>query len=132
MDYEEPLDEEILRQWEEHMVGFAPDHMFTFQVKSVDDMVLHDHPLDRQDGVTQTRVRGAWYVNVDDGMSDEDSKISFMVLNPKDELIVHTLDVKEGIFAFNATMKGQYSFIFSNEQKNKRKWVTVAYSSDNP
>ena len=52
-------------------------------------------------------VRGAYFVS-----SDEKGKIDFYVMDPKNKTIQVRLDKREGLFYFNATKKGVYSFIF--------------------
>ena len=54
-------------------------------------------------------VRGAYFVS-----SDEKGKIDFYVVDPKNKTIQTKLDKREGLFYFNATKKGVYSFIFMN------------------
>lgn len=48
--------------------------------------------------------------------SDDKGKIDFHVKDPKNHSVQTRLDRREGLFYFNATKKGVYSFIFSNEK----------------
>lgn len=53
--------------------------------------------------------------------------IDFFVLDPNYQVIFSRRGKDEGIFRFNSTMPGQYSFVFSNmNDKHMKKSVTVA------
>ena len=53
--------------------------------------------------------------------------IDFFVLDPNYQVIYSRRGKDEGIFRFNTTMPGQYSFVFSNLGDAKlKKSVTVA------
>lgn len=63
-------------------------------------------------------IRGAFFV----GSSTTSNKlIDFFVVNPKNKVIFSTRKAEEGIFRFNTTMPGRYSFIFSNIKV----WLTL-------
>ena len=53
--------------------------------------------------------------------------IDFFVVNPKNKVIFSKRKAEEGIFRFNTTMPGRYSFIFSNiKDRKSTKDVTIA------
>lgn len=62
------------------------------------------------------------------GQSSTTNKlIDFFVVNPKNKVIFSKRKAEEGIFRFNTSMPGRYSFIFSNIKDRKSvKDVTVA------
>ena len=75
-------------------------------------------------------IRGAYFV----GHSSTANKlIDFFVVNPKNKVIYSKRKSEEGIFRFNTTMPGRYSFIFSNIKDRKSvKDVTIAiHTPDN-
>ena len=56
-------------------------------------------------------IRGAYFV----GKSTTGNKlIDFFIVSPKNKVIFSRRKAEEGIFRFNTTMPGRYSFIFSN------------------
>jgi hypothetical protein len=56
-------------------------------------------------------IRGAYFV----GTSTTSNKlIDFFIVNPANKVIFSKRKAEEGIFRFNTTMPGRYSFIFSN------------------
>ena len=72
-------------------------------------------------------MRGAFFVNVEASTPKQDRLIDFFVLDPNYQVIYSKRKHEEGIFRFNTTMKGQYTFVFSNmkDRVNKKK-VTLA------
>lgn len=72
-------------------------------------------------------IRGAYFVNAAPGTEKEDRMIDFFVLDPNYQVIYSRRRHEEGIFRFNSTMAGQYSFVFSNmKDKQNGKQVTLA------
>ena len=67
-------------------------------------------------------MRGAYFVNADATTPKEDRLIDFFVLDPNYQVIYSRRRHEEGIFRFNTTMQGQYSFVFSNikDRVNKK------------
>ena len=62
-------------------------------------------------GEDQVYIRGAYFV----GQSSTANKlIDFFIVNPKNKVIFSKRKSEEGIFRFNTTGPGRYSFIFSN------------------
>ena len=56
-------------------------------------------------------IRGAYFV----GSSTSSNKlIDFFIVNPKNKVIFSRRKAEEGIFRFNTTLPGRYSFVFSN------------------
>jgi hypothetical protein len=59
--------------------------------------------------------------------STSNKLIDFFIVNPKNKVIYSRRKSEEGIFRFNSTMPGRYSFIFSNIKDRKSvKDVTIA------
>lgn len=52
-------------------------------------------------------------------------------MDPRGQRIINKYDRKEGIFYFNATKKGIYSFIFCNKKWANKKQVTFAVHTGN-
>merc|ERR1711939_573800 len=72
-------------------------------------------------------MRGAYFVNTAAGVEKKDSAIDFFILDPNYQVIFSRRKHDEGIFRFNTTMKGQYSFVFSNmKDRVNIKSVTLA------
>lgn len=72
-------------------------------------------------------MRGAFFVNADAKVSKKDRTIDFFVLDPNYQVIYSKRGQEEGIFRFNTTMQGQYTFVFSNmKDKVNIKKVTIA------
>jgi hypothetical protein len=62
------------------------------------------------------------------GQSTTNNKlIDFFIVSPKNKVIFSKRKSEEGIFRFNTTMPGRYSFIFSNIKDRKSvKDITIA------
>lgn len=72
-------------------------------------------------------MRGAFFVNTDANVKKEDKLIDFFVLDPNYQVIYSKRKQEEGIFRFNTTTPGQYTFVFSNmRDKTNKKKVTLA------
>ena len=66
-------------------------------------------------------------MNADAGTKKEDRLIDFFVLDPNYQVIYSRRRHEEGIFRFNTTMAGSYSFVFSNmKDRVNTKQVTLA------
>jgi len=62
-------------------------------------------------GADSMYIRGAYFV----GKSTTANKlIDFFIVSPKNKVIYSRRKAEEGIFRFNTTIPGRYSFIFSN------------------
>ena len=72
-------------------------------------------------------IRGAYFVNAPPGTPKKDKVIDFFVLDPSYKVVYSRRKHDEGIFRFNTTKMGQYTFVFSNmKDKVNEKTVTVA------
>jgi hypothetical protein len=62
------------------------------------------------------------------GKSSTSNKlIDFFIVSPKNKVIFSRRKAEEGIFRFNTTMAGRYSFIFSNiKDRKSQKDITIA------
>ena len=71
-------------------------------------------------------MRGAYFVNAKTSNKQE-KLIDFFVLDPNYQVVYARRNHEEGIFRFNTTMAGQYSFVFSNmKDRVNKKDVTIA------
>ena len=72
-------------------------------------------------------MRGAYFTNTPPTAAKESRQIDFFILDPNFKVIYSRRRHEEGIFRFNTTVKGQYSFVFSNmKDKVNQKSVTLA------
>ena len=72
-------------------------------------------------------MRGAYFVNTAAGVEKKDTLIDFFILDPNYQVIFSRRKKDEGIFRFNTTIPGQYSFVFSNmKDRVNKKSVTLA------
>ena len=72
-------------------------------------------------------MRGAYFVNAEANVQKEDRLVDFFVLDPNYQVIYSRRKQEEGIFRFNTTLAGQYSFVFSNmKDRVNAKQVTLA------
>ena len=120
----------MMEEWDTHMSDFVPDDMLTVELGVRDEISIHeDAPKE------SIYMRGAYFVNTQPGTRKEDKLIDFFVLDPNYQVIFSRRQHEEGIFRFNTTMEGQYSFVFSNmKDRINPKQVTLAihpgYESD--
>lgn len=56
-------------------------------------------------------VRGAYFIGT---KSEKSPTLDFFVLDPNKKVVLSKRKKAEGLIAFNATIPGQYSLIFSN------------------
>jgi hypothetical protein len=99
------------------MSDFVPDDMLTVDIDPREEISLHeDAPKD------SIYIRGAYFVNAPAGTPKEDKLIDFFVLDPNYKVIFSRRRHEEGIFRFNTTQEGSYSFVFSNmkDRVNKK------------
>ena len=72
-------------------------------------------------------MRGAYFVNAPPGTPKKDKIIDFFVLDPSYKVVFSRRKHDEGIFRFNTTKQGQYTFVFSNmKDRVNMKTVTLA------
>jgi hypothetical protein len=77
--------------------------------------------------VGEVYIRGAYFVNAPPEVEYKDKLIDFFVLDPNYKVIYSRRKSEEGIFRFNTTMEGEYTFVFSNiKDKINSKMVTLA------
>jgi hypothetical protein len=67
-------------------------------------------------------MRGAYFVNAAPGTEKSERLIDFFVLDPNYSVIFSRRKHEEGIFRFNTSLPGQYTFVFSNmkDRVNKK------------
>ena len=66
-------------------------------------------------------------MNAEPSVPKEQRLIDFFVLDPNFQVIYSKRKQEEGIFRFNTTMKGEYTFAFSNMKDHiNSKSVTIA------
>ncbi len=56
-------------------------------------------------------MRGAYFIG---SRKDKNPSIDFFILDPSRRVIFSRRKKSEGLFNFNVTLPGQYSFVFSN------------------
>lgn len=131
-------EKKLMQEWEQHMHDFVPEDISTIIVdprKEVVSTYKHVSIYVAQTfyediGTESIYIRGAYFV----GHSSTSNKlIDFFIVNPKNKVIFSKRKSEEGIFRFNTTMAGRYSFIFSNIKDRKSiKDVTIAiHTPDN-
>ena len=112
----------MMEEWDIHMTDFVPDDMLTVLLNPREEMSLHeDAPED------SIYIRGAYFVSSSPGTERSERLIDFFVLDPNYAVIYSRRRHEEGIFRFNTTLQGQYTFVFSNmkDRQNDKK-VTLA------
>ena len=91
------------------MSDFVPEDMLSVQINAGDEVSLHeDAPQE------SIYMRGAYFVSAPLGTDDKEKLIDFFVLDPNYRVIYSKRQQEEGLFRFNTTMQGSYSFVFSN------------------
>lgn len=112
----------MMEEWDEHMADFVPNDMLSVKLNPREEISLHE---DAPDG--SIYIRGAYFVNAPPGSQKKDRLIDFFVLDPNYAVIYSRRRHEEGIFRFNTTLPGQYSFVFSNmKDRLLAKQVTLA------
>ena len=111
-DDEDALEKKsMMEEWDAHMSDFVPEDMLTIDLGTREEISLHEFADSSKRGMQY--IRGAYFVN--SGQSTEKKQlIDFFVLDPNYQVIYSRRGKDEGIFRFNTTMQGQYSFVFSN------------------
>ena len=104
------------------MSDFVPEDMLQLIVEAGEETTLHeDAPAD------PIFIRGAYFTNAPPTVARADRLVDFFILDPNYKVVYSRRRHEEGIFRFNTTMKGQYSFVFSNmKDKINPKAVTIA------
>lgn len=117
--HEAEEDAEIRKAWEDHMVDFIPTDLISFEIESNNKEmyyeIIEDAPI---------WVRGAYSVSTEDK-----AEIDFWILNPRNKTTWKRHKRKEGVFFFNATQKGVYSFAFNNHRNSKKISSIICNSS---
>lgn len=73
-------------------------------------------------GAQSIYIRGAYFV----GQSSSKNKfIDFFILDPANKVIFSKRKSEEGIFRFNTTQPGTYTFVFSNMKVIKPRYVLI-------
>jgi emp24/gp25L/p24 family/GOLD len=109
----------LMQEWEQHMHDFVPEDITTVIVEPRREVTFYEDAGDEP-----KYIRGAYFV----GKSSTGSKqIDFFIVSPKNKVIFSRRRAEEGIFRFNTTGPGRYSFIFSNiKDRKSTKDVTIA------
>ena len=112
----------MMEEWDRHMTDFVPDDMLTVELQPREEMSLHEEAP--EDSIY---MRGAYFVNAPPGTEKTDRLIDFFVLDPNYQVIYSRRKQEEGLFRFNSSMPGQYTFVFSNmKDRVNPKSVTLA------
>ena len=105
-----------------HMKDFVPEDMLQLIVEPGEETSIHEDAPEQP-----IFVRGAYFTNAPPTASKESRQIDFFILDPNYKVIYSRRRQEEGIFRFNTTIKGQYSFVFSNmKDRVNSKSVTLA------
>jgi len=99
----------MMEEWDNHMSDFVPNDMLTVNLNPREEISIHEDAHDEP-----IHIRGAYFVAAGPGTEKDDRLIDFFVLDPNYQVIYSRRRHEEGIFRFNTTMAGQYSFVFSN------------------
>ncbi len=67
-------------------------------------------------------MRGSFFVTKSTG----EKEATFIILNPKNKVKFSLKQKREGVFKFNATKEGRYSFIFNNKKTSSQLDITFA------
>ena len=90
------------------MKDFSVDSMMTTELVAREEQSYYeDVPEDSEDVI----IKGAYLVGTKDS---KNPTIDFFILNPRRQVIYNRRRQAEGVFKVQATIPGQYTFIFSN------------------
>lgn len=102
------------------MSDFTADHVINFDLLAKSDEIFFE---DISKG-EPAKIRGTFFIG---GYQEQQPKIDFFILSPSKRVIYAKRKTMDGIFSFNTTDPGQYSFVFSNMKQKKDKKVTFAF-----
>lgn len=107
-----------MAEWEKYMNDFVPEDINTVIIQAKEEFTFYEDV-----GEESIYIRGAYFI----AETPSNKFIDFFVLDPNNKVIFSRRTKDEGIFRFNTTMAGTYSFIFSNiRDKSTEKEVTIA------
>lgn len=109
------------QEWEEKMSDFTPSDMVTFEIPARGTEVLYE-VID----VLPSLVRGAFFVS-----SQESKDLTVVIDGPDNAELYRAERKKEGIFYFDASMRGVHNFRFTNHKFVEKLQVTVALHTGN-
>eukprot|EP00347_Sterkiella_histriomuscorum_P017556 403348884 len=112
-------DAQLMKEWEQYMHDFVPEDMTTIVIEPKQEVSFYEDV-----GQDSIYIRGAYFVGQSNG---KNKFIDFFVLDPNNKVVFSRRKAEEGIFRFNTTIPGTYTFVFSN-MKDRRgtKDVTLA------
>lgn len=113
-------------EWRDNMLDFVPSDMVTFELAARGTEEFYE-----MIEIVPSKVRGAFFVS-----SKETKDLDMTITAPDDSVMYEALKQKEGIFVFDASQHGQYSFRFNNRKFVEKLQITLALhtgnSSDTP
>ena len=99
----------MMREWDEYMEDFVPDDMLQIVLEPKTEITLNE------DAPAQSvYMRGAYYVEAPPGTKKKNKQVDFFIMDPSYKVVYSRRANDQGIFRFNTTKAGQYSFVFSN------------------
>ncbi|CAG9316169.1 unnamed protein product [Blepharisma stoltei] len=112
---------QLMKEWDEHMVGFVPSDMVTFELPARGEEIFFE-TID----VIPSKIRGAWFIT-----SKESRDIEFSIMNPNMKVIFEKKKKSEALFYFDAEQVGIYTFKFKNTKVIQKHVVTFALNCGN-
>ncbi|CAG9330832.1 unnamed protein product [Blepharisma stoltei] len=111
----------LMKEWDEHMVGFVPSDMVTFELPARGEEIFFEN-ID----IIPSKIRGAWFIT-----SKESKDVEFSILDPNMKIVFEKKKKPEAIFYFNAEQVGMYTFKFKNTKVIQKHTVTFALNCGN-
>jgi len=113
--------EQLNKEWEDKMNDFTPSDMVTFELAPRGTEEIFE-VID----MLPSLVRGAFFVS-----SQESKDLTVVIKGPDDSELYRADRKKEGIFYFEASMRGMHHFHFTNHKFVEKLQVTVALHTGN-
>jgi hypothetical protein len=109
----------LMQEWSTYMEDFIPEDMVTFELASKKTVNAVEKIAEGE----EESIRGAYFVK-------GDLKIDFYIVAPSGDVIFSRRNQHEGIFRFNTTMIGDYTFVSTSKQPKKNLDVTLALHTE--
>lgn len=111
----------LMKEWDEHMVGFVPSDMVTFELPARGEEIFFENI-----NVVPSYIRGAWFIT-----SKESRDVEFAIMDPSMKVVFEKRKKPEAIFYFDAYQIGVYTFKFKNTKVIQKHIVTFALHCGN-
>ena len=89
----------LMREYEEHISDFIPQHSFSLDIQPKKDEVFYEDVLSDE----PVQIRGTYFIA---NKKDKNPWIDMFILDPTRRVIFSRRKQAEGIFQLNTTMKG--------------------------